>query len=64
VCAATYRDLQTTLPSESDPRDDVVRIRASNDDRRMFVDGAIPDNASLVVSGVACDKHLSGDGRA
>jgi hypothetical protein len=63
VCPAPNRDFQILLAGEADRGADVSSIRAANDDRRPPVDGAVPDDASLVVPGVVRDEQLSGDRR-
>jgi hypothetical protein len=55
VCSTTDRDFQILPPSEADSGADVSSIRAANDDRRTPIDGAVPDDTSLVVPRVARD---------
>jgi hypothetical protein len=55
VGSTTDRDFQILPPSEADSSADVSSIRAANDDRRKPIDGAVPDDARLIVPRVARD---------
>jgi hypothetical protein len=61
VRSTANRDFEIVLPGEADCGADIGSIRAANDDRRASIDGAVPDNAGLVVPRVVRNKHLSSD---
>src|SRR2546427_9025008 len=63
VCSAANSDFQILLPGEGDGGADVSRVRAAYDDRWSPIDGAVPDDAGLVVARVAGNEHLSSDPR-
>jgi hypothetical protein len=61
VRSTANRDFEIVLPSEADRGADTGSIRAANDDRRASIDGAVPDDAGLVVPRIVRNKHLSSD---
>src|SRR5215216_1239205 len=50
VPTSPHRDEQVTLAGEAHGRDNVIGARAASDERRIAVDGAIPDAPRLVVT--------------
>jgi hypothetical protein len=61
VRSTANRDFEIVLPGEADRGADIGSIRAANDHRRASIDGAVPDDAGLVVPRVVRNEHLSSD---
>jgi len=60
VCSTADGDFQILLPGEPYGGADVSSICAAHDDRWSPIDGAVPDDASLVITRVTWNEYLSG----
>jgi hypothetical protein len=64
MAAAADRQRQAVLASDAYRKDHVLIVGASDDQRRVPVDRAVPDSPGIVVTAVGTGEHRAADERA